>query len=458
MKKKEVIHMDAENLHYFEKAPVAKAVAHFAVPMMLGTSMSVIYSILNAYFLGTLHNTAVLTALALTLPLFAIIMALGNLIGVGSGTFISRLLGEKKYDEVKHVSSFAFYSSLVLGLIMMAVGLPLIDSIVQGLGATPESFRFTKDYVTVMLIGSPFVVLFFTLENIVRSEGAAITSMIGMILSVVVNIILDALVIFVFHWGIIGVASATVVSNLVASVFYAFHMGYKSQFLTISVNWFKATKDILGNVFKIGTPVFIMSIFMGAMSLIFNHFLVEYGDMAVAAYGISSRLLQLPEFILMGLCEGVVPLIAFSFTANKLRMKQTIGFTFKAIMGLAVVFGIIVYFISDNLIGLFTNDPQLIEMGSYILHVTFLSLFVSGMTTLFMGIFQATAQGTAAFIMSIIQGITLIPVLYIANHMNGFHGVVWSLVIADTVAFLVGAIMMYVLRNKLQPDLDSLVQ
>lgn len=450
--------MDAENLHYFEKAPVAKAVAHFAVPMMLGTSMSVIYSILNAYFLGTLHNTAVLTALALTLPLFAIIMALGNLIGVGSGTFISRLLGEKKYDDVKHVSSFAFYSSLVLGLIMMAVGLPLIDSIVQGLGATPESFGFTKDYVTVMLIGSPFVVLFFTLENIVRSEGAAITSMIGMILSVVVNIILDAMVIFVFHWGIIGVASATVVSNLVASVFYAFHMGYKSQFLTVSAKWFKATKDILGNVFKIGTPVFIMSIFMGAMSLIFNHFLVEYGDMAVAAYGISSRLLQLPEFILMGLCEGVVPLIAFSFTANKLRMKQTIGFTIKAILVLAVVFGIIVYLISDNLIGLFTNDPQLVEMGSYILHVTFLSLFVSGMTTLFMGIFQATAQGTAAFIMSVIQGITLIPVLYIANHMNGFHGVVWSLVIADTVAFLVGAIMMYVLRNKLQPDLDNLVQ
>ncbi|QWU16202.1 multidrug efflux pump [Paenibacillus sophorae] len=450
--------MDAENLYYFEKAPVAKAVAHFAVPMMLGTSMNVIYSILNAYFLGTLHNTAMLTTLALTLPLFAIIMALGNLIGMGSGTFISRLLGEKRYDDVKHVSSFAFYSSLVLGLILIAVGLPLIDLIVHGLGATPDSFGFTKDYVTVMLIGSPFVVLFFTLENIVRSEGAAITSMIGMILSVVVNIILDALVIFVFQWDVIGVASATVISNLVASVYYAFHMGYKSQFLTVSVKWFKATKDILGNVFKIGVPVFIMSIFLGAMSLIFNHFLVEYGDSAVAAYGISSRLLQFPEFILMGLCEGVVPLIAFSFTADKLRMKHTIGFTSKAIVVLAAVFGIVVYLISDHLIGLFTNDPQLIEMGSYILHVTFLSLFITGMTTLFTGIFQATAQGTAAFIMSIIQGITLIPVLYIANHMNGFHGVVWSLVIADAVAFLVGAVMLYVLRNKLKPELDSLVQ
>lgn len=299
--------MDTENLYYFEKAPIAKAVAHFAIPMMLGTSMSVIYSILNAFFLGTLHNTAILTALALTLPLFAIIMALGNLIGMGSGTFISRLLGEKKYDDVKHVSSFAFYSSLFLGLIVMAVGLPLIDPIVHGLGATSDSFGFTKDYVMVMLIGSPFVVLFFTLENIVRSEGSAITSMTGMILSVVVNIMLDVLVIFVCHWGVIGVASATVISNLAASSFYAFHMGYKSQFLTVSVKWFKVGLDILSNVLKIGIPVFIMSIFSGAMSLIFNHFLVEYGDKAVAAYGISSRLFQFPEFILMGLCEGVVP-------------------------------------------------------------------------------------------------------------------------------------------------------
>ncbi|WP_217591811.1 MATE family efflux transporter [Cohnella sp. GbtcB17] len=450
--------MESANLHYFEKAPIAKAVAHFAVPMMLGTSMSVIYSILNAFFLGTLDNTAMLSALALTLPLFAIIMALGNLIGIGSGAFISRLLGEKKYDDVKHLSSFAFYSSLVFGLIVMAVGLPLIDPIVHGLGATPDSFGFTKDYVTIMLIGSPFVVLFFTLENIVRSEGSAITSMVGMILSVVVNIALDALAIFVLHWDVIGVASATVVSNLVACVFFAIHMGYKSSFLTISAKWFKITKDILSNVFKIGVPVFVMSVFLGAMSLIFNHYLVEYGEQAIAGYGISSRLLQFPEFILMGLCEGVVPLIAFSFTANKLRMKHTISFTIKTIVALAVVFGIVVYLVSDHLIGWFTNDPQLIEMGSYILHVTFLSLFITGMTSLFTGIFQATAQGTAAFVMSVVQGATLIPVLFIANRMNGFHGVVWSLVIADAVAFLVGAIMLYALRNKLQPDLEQLAQ
>ncbi len=449
---------NSNNLHYFEKAPIAKAVAHFAIPMMLGTSMSVIYSLLNAYFLGTLNSTPMLTALALTLPLFSIIMALGNLIGVGSSAFISRLLGEKRYDDVRHASAFAFYSSLALGIIVIAVGLPLVDFIVNELGATLDSFGYTKDYVTIMIIGSPIVILFNTLENIVRAEGSATKSMIGMILSVVVNVILDAFVIFVFHWDVKGVAAATVISTLVASLFFIFHIGKRSQFLTASIKWFKASKEILGNVFKVGVPVFIMSVFLGAMSLIFNRYLVEYGEQAIAAFGISSRLLQMPEVILMGLCEGVVPLIAFTFTANKLRMKHTIQFTIKVILTLAVVFGVVVYVISDHLIGIFTNDPLLIEMGSYILHVTFLSLFITGMTTLFTGIFQATAQGTAAFIMSIIQGITLIPVLYIANQINGFHGVVWSLVIADAVAFFVGAIMLYVLRNKLQTDLESLPQ
>jgi len=141
--------------------------------------------------------------------------------------------------------------------------------------------------------------------------------------------------------------------------------------------------------------------------------------------------------------------------SQRINPFYSFGFTLKAIVMLAVVFGIVVYLISDHLIGLFTNDPQLIKIGSYILHVTFLSLFITGMSSLFTGIFQATAQGTAAFIMPFIQGITLIPILFIANQLNGFNGVVWSLVIADTVTFLVGAIMLYVLRNKLQPELNS---
>lgn len=450
-------YMDSNNLYYFEEAPIRKAISHFALPMILGTSMSVIYSVLNAYFLGTLHDSTMLTALALTLPLFAIIMALGHLVGVGGGAFISRLLGEKRYDLVKSVSSFTIYISLAFGILFIAVALPFMDQIVSALGATPQSFEYTKDYIFIMILGSPIVILFFNLENLIRSEGAAITSMIGMIISVIVNIILDIIAIYVLHWGVTGVAIATVVANLVACIYFAYHIQRKSEFLTLSLKWFKASKEIVSNVFKIGIPVFIMSIFLGAMALVLNKFLIEYGDQAVAAYGLSSRLLQLPEFILMGLCEGIVPLIAFTYTANKLRMKQTISFTIKIIAVLAIVFGVLVYSISDSLIGLFTTDPQLIEMGSYILHVTFLSLLITGFTTLFTGIFQATGQGTAALVMSLIQGVILIPTLFIANHSFGFHGVVWSLVIAEAISFLVGAIMLYLLRNKLEPDMDEIM-
>lgn len=180
--------MDSNNLYYFEEAPIKKAIPHFALPMILGTSMSVIYSVLNAYFLGTLHDSTMLTALALTLPLFAIIMALGHLVGVGGGAFISRLLGEKRYDVVKSVSSFTIYISLAFGILFIAVALPFMDQIVSALGATPQSFEYTKDYISIMILGSPIVILFFNLENLIRSEGAAITSMIGMIISVIVKL------------------------------------------------------------------------------------------------------------------------------------------------------------------------------------------------------------------------------------------------------------------------------
>lgn len=450
--------MNSDNLYYFEEAPVAKAVAHFSIPMMLGMSMTVIYSILNAYFIGFLHNAEMLAALTLTLPVFALIMAFGNLIGMGGGTFISRLLGEKDYSKVKNVSAFSIYISIILGVIFALIGAPFVDSIVHFLGASTLSYHYTFQYVMVMIIGSPFVILFLTMEQIVRAEGAANVSMIGMILSVVVNILLDALFIFVLDAGVFGVAIATVLSYIVASVYFSYYMVKKSKFLSLSIKDFSISKELIINVLKVGIPVFLMNIFMGFTGLIFNHFLVGYGDTTVAAYGISSRIQQFPEFFIMGICEGVVPLIAYSFTADKERMKKVVWFTAKLIVLLAILFGLIIFFLSSHMIGLFTVDPTLISIGSYIIKITFLSMFVSGITFLVIGFFQATGQGTAAFIMAFAQGLVLIPVLYLANTLHGFHGVIWSLFIADSITFGIALIMIYLLRNKfVSPPLEELL-
>lgn len=446
-----------ESIYYFEKASIPKAIAHFSIPMMLGMSASVIYSIINAYFIGFLHNSEMLTAITLTLPIFAILMAFGNLIGVGGGTYISRLLGEKEYQKVKQVSSFSFYSSILLGVVICLVSIPFISSIVYGLGASSISFLHTKDYVTIMLIGAPAVIANFALEQTVRSEGAAKVSMYGMILSVILNIVLDALFIFVFDWGMKGIAAATMLANLASVVCYGQYIHRKSPFLTLSLKACRVTVTMFRNILSVGVPVFLLSVFMGTTALFFNHFLAIYGDTSVAAFGISSRLMQFPEFIIMGLCEGVIPLIAYCFTANKKRMKEVIQFTAAAVISIAVLCGTIVFFISNHLIGLFTIDQELIATGSYILKIVFLSLFMTGFTLLITGIFQATAQGKAALVMAVAQGVIFIPTLFVMNHYMQFHGVIWSIVIADFMALGIASVLLFVLRNKLTiaPEIGS---
>ncbi|QFG00765.1 MATE family efflux transporter [Psychrobacillus glaciei] len=444
-----------ENTYYFDKAPIAKAVAHFSLPMMLGMSVSVIYTILNAYFIGLLHDSVMMTAITLTLPIFSVLMALGNLIGVGGGTFISRLLGEKKYDRIKEISSFSFYASIVLGIIALIVGIISINGITTGLGASIAAFTYTKQYILVMFIGAPFIVLNFSLEQIVRAEGSAMVSMFGMFISVGINLILDPVFIFAFHWGVPGVATATLIGNIGAVLYYSWHIIHKSEYLTFSKKYFKIEKSVVFEVLKIGIPVAIMGALMGLTALVFNNFAASYGDAAVAAFGISQRILQFPELIIMGLCEGVVPLIAYNFTANKGRMKSAITFTSMTVAVIAAIFGIIVFFIGNHLIGIFTIDAQLIEVGSYVIKVIFLSLFVTGFTFLIIGIFQATGQGKAAMIMSLTQGLIMIPIIFIMSSIAGFHGIIWSIFIGDSLTLIVGVTVLYFIRNKLSVNIEE---
>jgi len=445
-----------ENTYYFEKAPIAKAVAHFSLPMMLGMSVSVIYTILNAYFIGLLHDSVMMTAITLTIPVLAVLMALGNLIGVGAGTFISRLLGEKKLQQIKEVSSFSFYASIALGIIAMLIGLFAMNSITSGLGASAAAFDYTKQYILVMIIGAPFIILNFSLEQLVRAEGSAIVSMVGMFISVGINLILDPIFIFACHWGVPGVAIATLIGNIGAVLYYSWHIVRKSEYLTFAIKYFKVKKSVVFEVLKIGIPIALMSALMGLTALVFNNFAASYGDAAVASYGISQRILQFPELIIMGLCEGVVPLIAYNFTANKQRMKSTITFTTLTVAIIAAIFAILVFLTGDHLVGIFTTDAQLIELGSYVIKVIFLSLFVTGFTFLIIGIFQATGQGKAAMIMSLTQGLIMIPVLFIMSSIAGFHGIIWSIFIGDFLTFIIGISVLYVLRNKLTVNLEEL--
>ena len=231
--------------YYFEEAPIPKAIAHMAVPMMLGMSVIMIYNVIDAFFIGKLNNTAMMTAVTLALPFTIILSGIGNIFGVGGGTYISRLLGEKKLEDAKKVSSVIFFLSLLAGFIFMLFAIPLIHPILKVLGAKGDTVLFTKDFIMVLIIGSPFIIANFALGQVVRAEGASKVSMNGMFISVIINIVLDPILIFTCHLNIVGAALGTVVANTCAVLYYVYYLKNKSSTLTVSIRTFKPTLSML---------------------------------------------------------------------------------------------------------------------------------------------------------------------------------------------------------------------
>ncbi|MDT3192725.1 multidrug efflux MATE transporter MepA [Staphylococcus aureus] len=450
--------MKDEQLYYFEKSPVFKAMMHFSLPMMIGTLLSVIYGILNIYFIGFLEDSHMISAISLTLPVFAILMGLGNLFGVGAETYISRLLGAKDYSKSEFVSSFSIYGGIALGLIVILVALPFSDQIAAILGARGETLALTSNYLKVMFLSAPFVILFFILEQFARAIGAPMISMIGMLASVGLNIILDPILIFGFDLNVVGAALGTAISNVAAALFFIIYFMKNSDVVSVNIKLAKPNKEMLSEIFKIGIPAFLMSILMGFTGLVLNLFLAHYGNFAIASYGISFRLVQFPELIIMGLCEGVVPLIAYNFMSNKGRMKDVIKAVIMSIGVIFVVCMIAVFTIGHHMVGLFTTDQAIVEMATFILKVTMTSLLLNGIGFLFTGMLQATGQGRGATIMAILQGAIIIPVLFIMNALFGLTGVIWSLLIAESLCALAAMLIVYLLRDRLTVDTSELIE
>ena len=439
--------MNEEN-YYLEKAPILKAIANLSIPLMIGMSVSVIYNIIDAYFIGRLNNFNMISAIGLVLPIFTILMALGSLLGVGCGTYISRLLGESNYKMIKNVSSFAFYMSIIFGIICMIFGCLFLNDLVGVLGTNSANFLYTKQYALVLILGAPIVILNFSLEQLVRSEGAAKVSMIGTILSCVINIILDPIFILYFKLGVRGAALGTVIANVIAIIYFISYMIGKKSNLTINIKYFKFDKEIFTNTFKIGIPVFIFSIFLMVCNLIMNNVAKLYGSDVLAAFAVQFRVTQLPEFISMGFAEGIVPLIAFNYTAkNKERLTQGIKYTVAIIILVSIVISGSMFIFSSDIMKAFTTNENVIRLGAYIIRVALISTFISGITTLITGIFQGTGKGTESFIMSMAQGVLLIPFLLGGSYLYGFKGLVWALPLSEIGAFIISLILIAMSRK-----------
>ncbi|MFT4008002.1 MAG: MATE family efflux transporter [Lacrimispora sp.] len=426
-------------MYYLEKAPIPKAIAHMAIPMILGMVVNMIYNITDAYFIGKLESTSMLASITLALPFTTVLMALGEIFGTGGSTYISRLLGEKNMDRVKKASSVNFYLSLISGIVFMLICLPALPPVLKLLGARGETLLYTRDFIFAYALGSPFVIANFTLAQMVRGEGAATESMIGMIISVAANIILDPVFIFLFHMDVMGASVATVIGNVCAVAYYIYYLKRKSAVQSISIKDFKPTGEIIFNIFKIGISAFLLSGFLIVSSLMFNNYAVMYGDHVVAAFGVANRVCQISDFIGMGLYMGVVPLIAFSYASNNIeRLNKVLKTTALYLVSIILAIAVALFIFRIQILELFSSDEAVIKVGVTILSALLLSTLFAGISGLLTSMFQAFGKGFQSNIMSVSRGVALIPIIIIGNFLFQLNGVIWSMATSEICACLIG--------------------
>lgn len=430
------------NIKYLKDEPIKKAIAHLSIPMMIGMSAGTIYNVINAYFIGLVHDTAMLSAITLGLPIFTVLMAFGNMFGVGGGTFVTRLVAQNEVDRAKKVAGYTFYTSIIVGLLIAVFACLLMNPIVKLLGADSNTLNYTTQYSTTLFIGGFAVILNFALEQIVRSEGASKESMYGMFVSVVVSIILDILFILVLDLHVYGAALSMVIANIASSIYYIWYLNAKSENLKGFLYHFKISVKDQIEIYKIGVSELIQCAFLIVTTLLLNNFAMEYGDSVVASFGIALRIAQLPEFFTMGIVLGVMPLIAYNFSnKNITRLKEGIKYSSIFIILIAVVFAGIVYMFRGQVIQAFSDDPSVLSIGAYILVAMLVSALFNGMTTLFMTIYQASGEGMATGIMAISQGCLYIPMVIVLHYYFGLHGLVWSITITEVITCLIGLIL-----------------
>ncbi|MGN0244316.1 MAG: MATE family efflux transporter [Lachnospiraceae bacterium] len=409
-----------------------------AIPTIVSMLVSSMYNMVDTYFIAKLGTTAS-GAVGVVFSLMALIQSVGFMIGMGSGSLISRLLGERNSEEADTTASSGFFSALFLGILFAVLGLCFIEKIVYLLGATRTIAPLAIIYMRYILLGAPVMMAAFVLNNLLRAEGKAKLSMFGMAAGALLNVVLDPVFIFVFDWGMAGAAIATVLSQCVGMLLLLSFFLRKKSVLKVSFRNISRQVKVYGRIVKTGLPSLFRQGLASIATILLNHNAAVFGDEAVAAMSIVAKVFMVIFSILIGFGQGYQPVLGYNYGAGNVdRVKKafvfttlvgTVGMTISALLGFALAPTIMKWFIEDSVviaIGITTFRAQCISMPFIATGV------VANMT------FQVIGKsGIGTFLSSLRQGIFFIPLIWILPRLFGLTGVQISQALADIATFFV---------------------
>ena len=383
--------MEDKTTEIFKNAPVPKAVLSNAIPAIISMIMVLAYNLADTFFIGQTKNAYMVAAVSVATPAFLIFMAIGMLFGIGGTSLISRMLGQGKNEKAKSISSFCFWTGLVIGIVSMVLIWVFNKPICYLVGASDETLEYTSQYLSILAVSVPFLIISNMYSNIIRAEGCAQKAMVGMIIGNVANIVLDPVMILLFKWNIAGAAIATTIGNILATLYYMQHLVSKNSLLSISLKDYKAGDHIATGVLSIGIPASFNSLLMSTSNIIINNLMKVYGDMAVAGLGVAMKVNMIVVMLLIGLGTGIQPLLGYCFGAkNKQRYLAVLKFSVFLALAMSIVMTIICYFGAGPLVTAFLENKDAFSFGFKFSRIYIISGPVLGILFVMINAIQST--------------------------------------------------------------------
>lgn len=417
----------------FERAPIPKAYFKMALPVVFGMVVSLVYNMVDTFFIARTQNTDLVAGVSLCAPVFTMMIALGDIFGLGGSSVISRLFGEKRDQEGRRVSGFCFYAAILCGVVVTALMLVFQGPILRLLGADASTVKYASEYYRYMALGAPLIIVSLTPSNLIRTEGMALQSMISTVTGSVANIILDPIFIFGLGMGAGGAAIATVLGNLVTDLLLVYFVRAKSRKLTVSCRDIRVEKAVVASIFAIGIPASLTNIMQSFGITLMNRYLVRYGTEKVAAMGIALKVNMIVVLVMVGFAFGAQPLLGYCYGAkNSRRLSAILRFDLLVELVFSAVTALLLAVFAPQIVRIFMQDEAIVGAGSMMLRCLLVSTPLIGVVLVFTTLFQAEGKALPALVLSVSrQGVLFALCLVVLSALFGYRGVICAQASAD---------------------------
>ncbi|PJI26934.1 MATE family efflux transporter [Prevotella intermedia] len=436
--------------------PVSKLLAQYALPAIIAMTAASLYNIIDRVFIGQVVGPMAISGLAITFPFMILAAAFGAAVGVGAATTISVKLGQKDYESAENTLGNTITLNLIIGLAFGGICLLFLDPILRFFGASDATLPYARDFMQIILAGNVFSHMYFGMNAVLRAASKPRMAMFATIFTVAMNILLDAVFILWWHWGIKGAAFATVISQVLALCWQMKLFANKNELLHLKRGIYKLKANLVRNIISIGISPFLMNACACIIVIFINNQLVKFGgDIAVGAYGIANSIAMIFIMFVIGLNQGMQPIAGYNYGAQQYgRMMRVVKLSIITAICIMLTGWTLAMFAPYYCARMFTKDPELIKGSIKAIQIIMVMYPFIGYQMVITNFFQCIGKVKISIFLSLSrQLLFLLPLLVMLPNFYGINGVWASMPTSDLISVIVAISIMTVYLRRFKKEM-----